>query len=140
MIIGFGKTEIDNEVKELTEVFEIIKPLIEKKQFFYYDDKLIELIKKAVNKRQKELMDIGEKYKKEDRATVPERYFYYWANCIATSSKIIICFSFHHINRNHAFSPDGWAMWARKGMLEIEEDAVSDKLKGTIYTHQNDIE
>lgn len=140
MRIGFGQTEIDNETKELKEVFKIIEPLVEKREFGYFDSKLIEIIKNAVKKRQNEIRDITKKYDEQDREIAPSRYYYYWASCITSASQIIIAFSFHHINRNHAFSPDGWALLQRKIMLEIETDILSDKLKGTIYTHQNDIE
>lgn len=57
-----------------------------------------------------------------DRNDVPERYSYFWyvVNKIY-DGKYIIEFSFHHINRRHPFSPDGWALLETKWILSIDD-------------------
>ena len=61
----------------------------------------------------------AEKYDKQDRHTAPERYtyFYYFLPC-----KTLVEFTMFHINRNHAFSQDGWALLQTKWALSIQED------------------
>ena len=56
----------------------------------------------------KEFKDRAEIYDKQSKEEAPERYTYFYAY----DNKII----FFHINRRHAFSPDGWAL------LRVEED------------------
>lgn len=56
----------------------------------------------------KEYKEIAEKYDKMNREEAPERYSYFYN--YGGSLK------FHHINRQHPFSPDGW------GLLQTEVD------------------
>lgn len=51
--------------------------------------------------------DKADEYDKMPRGTAPERYtrIYFYENAI----------HFHHINREHPFSPDGWAL------LQVDE-------------------
>ncbi len=59
---------------------------------------------RAVEARWREASDA---YDKQPRGVAPERYtsFVYYGHAL----------HFSHINRNHAFSPDGWAL------LQVEE-------------------
>jgi hypothetical protein len=45
----------------------------------------------------------ADKYDKMPRNVAPERYTRFWYY----DDKLV----FHHINRNHALSPDGWGLW-----------------------------
>lgn len=45
----------------------------------------------------------ADEYGKLPREAAPERYTRFWCY----DGKI----HYHHINRRHPFSPDGWAMW-----------------------------
>ena len=54
----------------------------------------------------------ADEYDEMPRETAPERYtrFWYYDDTLI----------FHHINRRHAMSPDGWAVW------RVEEEFVKD--------------
>ena len=52
----------------------------------------------------------ADEYKKLPRGIAPQRYTYAWCY----DGKIF----YHHINREHPFSPDGWAL------LKVEEPLV----------------
>jgi hypothetical protein len=61
--------------------------------------------------------DKADEYDKMPRETAPERYTKIWFY----GGKL----HFHHINRQHAFSPDGWAL------LQIEEDFGNEEAAQT---------
>ncbi len=56
---------------------------------------------------EKEWREKSNKYDKMSREEAPERYTSFFLH----SDRIV----YHHINRRHAFSPDGWAL------LKVEE-------------------
>ena len=87
-VLGFGKTELEvqSEVKS-----SVIRALLRKE---------------SVGDVLKKWNDGADEYDKMPRETAPGRYtriFFYGGKL-----------HFHHINRNHAFSPDGW------GLLMVE--------------------
>lgn len=89
IILGFGNIEekVRQDIKNL-----LINALIEGKN--------INNILKEYNKK-------ADEYDKLPKDKAPERYTRVWFY----DKKL----TFHHINRRHPFSPDGWAL------LEVEE-------------------
>ncbi len=61
-----------------------------------------------------------DEYDKMNRSNAPERYSRFWA----FESGGFVKFSFHHINRRHPFSPDGWALLKTAWILDIEAEKV----------------
>lgn len=60
-------------------------------------------------------------YKRMSRDEAPERYSYFFARPHRIyEGKAIIEFTFHHINRRHPFSPDGWALLVTNWILSID--------------------
>lgn len=90
MILGFGSTE-ENVRREVKEA--LLSAMANKQNT---DDVL------------KPWNDKADEYDKLSQDQAPERYSRIWFY----GNKLI----FHHINRRHAFSPDGWAL------LKIEEE------------------
>lgn len=84
IVLGFGSTEAQKEKLIRKEVL---------KALLFNDDV------QSVAKKWKSQAEI---YDKMPREEAPERYtyFYFYDNAI----------HFHHINRRHPFSPDGWAL------------------------------
>ena len=84
-ILGFGSTE-DNVRREVKDA--VLGALLRKED-------VRTVLAKWNNK--------ADEFDKMPRGVAPERYtriFFYGGEL-----------HFHHINREHAFSPDGWAMW-----------------------------
>ena len=73
---------------------------------------------KAVESR---LHDEAARYKRMGRNEAPERYTEIYATDYSPSDgKTITEIVFHHINRRHPFSPDGWALMGTRGVLVID--------------------
>ncbi len=94
LILGFGTVEIDTARKILKECY----AAIEKDKESPARDVVAAI--QAAHKKQ------CDKYDKQDRSEAPERYSYFWAR----ESGEYFRFDFHHINRRHPMSNDGWAL------------------------------
>ena len=109
MILGFGAVEERAARNIINECHDAIKNLSD-------CEKIIDRIKKKYDA-------IEKKYAKLDKAKVPERYSYFWHVVHRIyEDKYIIEFHFHHINRRHALSPDGWALLCTEWILVINND------------------
>lgn len=98
MILGFGKTEVDAAHTILTECVEAMQNNLNNESW-------------AVNKVAQCYMKAAEEYKTISRNCVPERYCYFFPFLWRLyEGKYFVEIAIHHINRNHPFSPDGWAM------------------------------
>lgn len=96
MIIGFGDTETRNARNFVEEVRDAIEGSDEP-----------EKVVRALTKRQKRE---AKAFDKLPASEAPERYFHPYVNAnIIYPGKVLVEFTFLHINRRHALSPDGWA-------------------------------
>jgi len=124
MIIGFGDNE-DKRIKEEAKVIlDIVKCEFDAYKgdcFVFYND-VIERIKENVHKRRDSVYELSKEYKKMSRHEAPERYSYYWVSVLSSASTIVFILKFHHINRDHALSPDGWALFSRESVITIGTD------------------
>jgi len=110
MIIGFGKTELETATEIINECFDAIQGTEQKKEGI-----ALMSIQSKYSTQEKE-------YSAMDRHDAPERYSYFWANYHEIyAKKYIIEFSFHHINRQHVLSPDGWGMLQTEWILAYNE-------------------
>ena len=74
----------------------------------------------SVNSVLKKWNDQADIFDKQPRGVAPERYTRIWYY----DNKL----HFHHINRTHPFSPDGWAL------LQIEEDFGKEEKDAPLET------
>ena len=108
LILGFGKTEDDTARKILKECYDAIG--------------------KDRGKPAKDVVAaVQEVYKKQDdeygekpASEVPERYSYFWAS----ESGKYFRFDFHHINRRHPMSSDGWALLKSTWILDVTTGGI----------------
>lgn len=103
VILGFGTTETNTAKKILKECYEAI----EKDR----GTSAIENIERVRSVYNKQYNEYGEK----DASEVPERYCCFWAY----KSEEYFRFNFHHINRRHPMSNDGWAMMKSTWILDV---------------------
>jgi len=110
MIIGFGKSEIETASRIIGECIDFAK------------NKDVEL-GIAAKRIQEKYAEAEKEYKKMSKEDAPERYSYFYFNHHKIYDGLeYISFKFHHINRRHALSPDGWALFVTKWMLEASDD------------------
>lgn len=107
IILGFGTGEIEEATRIINECVDAFKAGGED----------------GLERVQEKYQDLANQYKIGPH---PERYSLFWSVCyeLFSGSRWLITFSFHHINRNHPMSPDGWAM------LSTEWCAIVDKEDG----------
>ena len=103
MILGFGTSEIDTARNILKECY----AAIEKDRSKPAKDIVAEV--QTAHKKQ------CDEYDGKERSESPERYSYFWAS----ESGEYFRFDFHHINRRHPMSNDGWAMMKSTWILNI---------------------
>ena len=73
-----------------------------------------------ISKHSHEIADVNDKM---DRASAPERYSRVTVH-VPLDGKIAV--HFQHINRRHAFSPDGWASLSTE--YSIKETEIKEKV------------
>jgi len=112
MVIGFGSTE-ENVEKEVTELIRSeIKKTVDLLTPDYFDTETIKRVTKSVEFLAKRSREISDSY--ETDPNYPERYSSFYAYIVADCNYVVAILKFHHINRRHAFSPDGWALLSTK--------------------------
>lgn len=105
MIIGFGSGERDAALSIINDCAEAMKT-----------NGALGL--KAI---QTHYQDARELYKTMPGDEAPERYSYFWAlHHPIYEGKYFVEFTFHHINRRHALSPDGWALTISRWILSVD--------------------
>ena len=108
MILGFGKTEETVARDILQECYNAIER-----------DKEISSIE-AIESVRAKYNKLYDEYGQMDASEVPERYSCFWAY----ESGEYFRFTFHHINRRHPFSNDGWAMLKSTWILEAKTGKI----------------
>ena len=111
MILGFGIVETDIAKRILKECYEAIK-----KDKDAPAKATIETIRSVYNKQYDE-------YGQKDASEVPERYCCFWAY----KSEKYFRFDFHHINRRHPMSNDGWAMMKSTWILDMTTGRIFEE-------------
>ena len=108
VILGFGDSETKTARKIIQECLSAIKKAKG------------ELPANVIKPVEKKYHKTSDEYDKMSRSNAPERYSRFWAY----ESGGYIKFTFHHINRRHPFSPDGWALLKTNWILDIETEKM----------------
>jgi len=137
MILGFGKTEVEREQQIANEITAKFCEMYDKSKCTYFTDALVKDFRKWLEKYTEKFHQQANIYKKLSTNEVPQRYSYFWTWITNDATSAYIRLKFHHINRQHALSPDGWGMWERKVIIHIEND-WDDTLNCGLY--QDEIE
>ncbi len=107
MILGFGAIEERTALSIIEECAEVIKNTDKNH-------------KKEIDKVQKKYSDLEKKYKTMDKNKVPERYsHFYYTYYEMYPGNCAVRITFHHINRQHPFSSDGWALLVTEWFLSV---------------------
>jgi uncharacterized protein YaaQ len=118
IVLGFGKTEEDFEQQELDFVGRWLQDHSETTSPVSIDSQLVDGLKDALRARADNYQKLQEQYK--DATEHPDRYSYYWFTVLNGSSDICVVFKFHHVNRSHPLSPDGWGLMTSKRVFHAD--------------------
>lgn len=107
MIIGFGSTETAFEADEERAFLDYVTDAFFEIGDGYVSKALHERAEAWLKDRAAALMADADRYKAGEH---PDRYSYYFPSVLSDGSRLIATVKFHHINRRHALSPDGWGL------------------------------
>ena len=112
MILGFGDIETKTAISIINECYEAIESNKENAK------EALQLVEEKYHKKERQ-------YKEMNRMEAPERYSYFWAILHEVhQDSYIVKFSFHHINRRCALSPDGWALLRAHWVLIVNRSNI----------------
>ena len=120
IVLGFGSTEKDFERQEFAFVDEFIKEKVKIVSFseFCFSKNFYKDLCKALKARKEHYDKLDKEY--HDSTEYPNRYSTYYFYVVYDVSDLCVIFKFHHINRRHALSPDGWALLQTKDIFHAD--------------------
>lgn len=117
IILGFGDTEKRFEEKLEGQMWDHVANEFVKEPERYFSDDFVVKIKKWADGLAKESKRLCDEYK--TATDYPHRYSSFYCYTLGDCNHIVFILSFHHINRRHAMSPDGWAMLQSKRVFDV---------------------
>lgn len=108
MIIGFGSTEADVRRTFEEEFRAFVAKRYTECRCEYFTNELVEEARQWLSDAARELEAEAARYKTAEN--FPERYSTIYPRLLEDASTMAVIVKFHHINRRHALSPDGWAL------------------------------
>lgn len=121
-VLGFGSTEKDFERQECDFVDKVVGEHIVSKDS-YFDEKIVKEIEKEIQKRADRYQKLSEGYRTSEK--YPDRYSYYFFKLLHDYTDLVVIFTFMHINRRHAFSPDGWALLRTEKLYHVDHYEIT---------------
>jgi hypothetical protein len=118
-VIGFGSTEKSLENKIEKQITDWIYDSYCKSDHSHFSDNFAKEVKNYIDAMASESRKEAESYKSV--VDFPSRYSSFYQTVLHDPSCMAIILKFHHINRRHAMSPDGWAMLQNQKVFVIEE-------------------
>jgi hypothetical protein len=120
--IGFGSIEQAFEDAERKAFEDYVTDRYAEMGCEYFTTELEQDVKEWLNKRAEQFQKAAESYKTS--AIFPDRYSYYYPRIIGDGSDMIAKIKFHHINRRHGMSPDGWALMQSKRLFDVNAHEI----------------
>lgn len=108
IVLGFGVTETDFEASEQAAFEQAVTELYQESGEMFFTQETISKAAKWLKKRSDEYRAKDAEYK--IATDFPDRYSYFYPHVLGDASHVVAVMTFHHINRRHAMSPDGWAL------------------------------
>jgi len=117
LVIGFGSAEKAFEEAEEFAIREFVASSYKEMGCEYITPELTRRVDDWCKERAQRYQQKADEYR--DAADHPDRYSRYWATVLDNASHIVVILTFHHINRRHALSPDGWGMMEAERLVHI---------------------
>lgn len=121
-MFGFGSAEIEYEKSVEQAIREFVAETFPREDQFFTDS-FFKQVKSHVDGMAAESRAMGDKHK--DSLTYPDRYSYFWVTTIGDACHIVFIVKFHHINRRHTASPDGWALMTSEKIFYVYEPDIA---------------
>jgi hypothetical protein len=128
IILGFGKTEEDFEEQERRFVEGFLIERMAGNKDAIFSDEIVEDLRKALKERADEYRRLDREY--HDATEYPDRYSTYYFTVLSDVCDLVVIFKFSHINRRHAMSPDGWALFGTKRVFHFYYDDMREAQVG----------
>jgi hypothetical protein len=127
IILGFGDTEKRFEEKLENIIRDYVAEQYSAGDYCYFTDSFRDEMVTWINSLSYGSRTLGDEYKHAEN--YPDRYTYYFASMVSDASHIVFIIKFHHINRRHAMSPDGWALMTSERVFYIDTQEAERKKK-----------
>lgn len=124
IILGFGKTEQQVEAELESRIFNHIAFEYAEQKLDYFTDEFKAEMCAWIDKQGIMSREQGDEYKASKEP--PERYTYFYPRLIGDASYLVAIVKFHHINRRHPYSPDGWALMMNTKLFLIDNWEVQN--------------
>jgi len=127
IILGFGDTEKRFEEKLENIIRDYVAEQYSAGDYCYFTDSFRDEMVTWMNSLSHGSRSLGDEYKHAEK--YPDRYTYYFASVVSDASHIVFIIKFHHINRRHAMSPDGWACMVSERIFCVDTQEAERKKK-----------
>jgi len=119
MMIGFGSTETHVEEALESAFTEYVKHRYATHPVCCFTDEFIKDAEGWLDDKGEQSRAIAKTY--DEHPDHPDRYSYFYPHVTSSASAIVALVTFHHINRRHGLSPDGWALMKTERTIIIWE-------------------
>lgn len=116
--IGFGSTEERVERAEEENFLKVVRTAYAESGACYISKDVIAVVEKAMDERSKAINAAAKDY--GTATQFPDRYSSFHVSVAHNPSNVVGIFRFHHINRRHALSPDGWASLMTTRLVHVD--------------------
>lgn len=127
IILGFGDTEKRYEEKLEGIIRDYVAEQYSAGDYCYFTDSFRDDVVTWINSLSHGSRSLGDEYKNAEK--YPDRYTYYFASVVSDASHLVFIIKFHHINRRHAMSSDGWACMVSERVFYVGTEEAESKRK-----------
>ena len=124
-MIGFGDAEKILEEKVEQAIRDFVRENYPR-EVGYFNESFVGDVGEYVNELSKESQTQADEYKTAPNH--PDRYSYFWATTFSDAGHIVFILRFHHINRRHALSADGWGMMTSERLFYVSSTDIAREL------------
>ena len=117
IILGFGETEKRHEETLEKQMRDHVADEFAKESECYFSGEFVKKTKEWASELAKQSQEVADEYR--HALDYPSRYSSFYCHTLGDANHIVFIISFHHINRRHALSPDGWGMLASKRVFDV---------------------
>ena len=117
LAVGFGSTEEAFEQEAEKAATDYIDSRLAQSDLTFFDDDLVKDVSKWLGETAAALRAKAQEF--DNSLDPPDRYSYFWTRVASSASDIVVIFTFMHINRRHALSPDGWGLLRTTRLVHV---------------------
>ena len=117
MIIGFGATETAFEDAQGEAFKDFVTKRFDELALDYFTTEFVNEVRIWLDAQGEQFRILAETYAKAENH--PDRYSSFYPALTDSASDMVAILRFHHINRRHGMSPDGWALLQSERLFNI---------------------